>query len=231
MRIRWWATAVSATLACGASGIQAQSPAPTADDSDAIAALQGVHTAPVIDAADIAVTAAAIRAIRERVPEVRGIRGLPIWNVLDVALSPHGERRIAEGLGRTDDIVTVARTGLPALDSVNTLYGASRVEVHRDVWDISVNVWFGRPVNMLVLAERYLDVPDVAYAIPGFFSGSQSRITLARKGTVLDFVFDRRGPGCGALEASHRYFVSYDTRDARVLWHGEQCIANFDEEG
>lgn len=213
----------AALVALVAHGLAAQTPTDTGArtrlDRQAVAALQGQDSLPVLDSARVALVSRALGAIHERFPVVADVRSEPDAATL-VLFPPDSAPRLylersgalppagVDSLAWTDTIDSV---GIAGIDSLDRALGADTIVLSStDV--ASLQLRFARPVDITAAAREYARLPAVGRAERAARTGGASWIAVVPKGRQLHFVF-ARGAGACAPECTawDYYYITYDT--------------------
>jgi hypothetical protein len=199
-----------------AAGARAQGP-PDSATARAMAetALQGRAGEAFLRPGDLAIATAGIMALHRRFPETRGIgpapSGVPeleladsAWRLLEAGRSP--------GAGSS---YIVTRTGLPGVDSVNTLLGVREMRVERSLRRIVPLLT--KPANLEVVAELYRRLREVRATHPPLYFGVEQAMTLRLDENSLEINLWRGWGDCmsGCLH-THAWTYRYDVHTRRV---------------
>src|SRR5258705_1432268 len=189
--------------------------------NQAIALLQGNDTLPYLSEQRIALVADALRAIHAQFPRLEGIVSDLDATKMSVSIADSAVATIVSRSGASKPAnagrgywqARVTRTGIPALDDLNEMYGirSMLLAVSPD-FGSSLYLDFNRPVNIPVLRTAYQRVPQVSYASIPDFQDVYSWVILFDKGRTLDIAFARGGGDCPAgCTVWDYYYVAYDT--------------------
>jgi len=218
-------------LALVGGGARAQAPPAAGRDTvgersrlerDAAALLQGADTLPFIDPARLRLVAAALAEVRRRLPAVADIPAAVIDqsyltltaadSVPNVFVARGDVRGTPTSSGGDFWNAPVARAGIPAIDSLNRVFGVSEMKVRSIFGRSRLVLHFRRPMNIPAVAEAYARVPQVRWAGADPYGGDGSWTALIAKGPRLHFVFARGDGDCmaGCITWDY-YYVTYDT--------------------
>lgn len=188
--------------------------------------LQGSTIDGFLSEASIDSVELALLRLHARHSEIRGhhftMQGAP--RTLSVRLSAEGRAQLDQCPGaralRTGTAVRVRSICLPGLDSLNALYGASRIHA----WsERALTILFDAALDLRAVARHYAALPAVESASPGnnlFGPGGYG--FLLRKPGRWHFVFVRAWGDCpsGCAYRHYRYYT-YSLADGRTHAEGE----------
>lgn len=178
------------------SSVGAQQPRiPASVTREAVNVLQGTaDSLSFLDSARVALVSRALLAVRRDVPQVRGIPAGEDRSFLVLFPSDSNENVFALRSGTKpmsgDDpsywSPEVRRSRIPEIDSLNKVFGVSRMVVRSiDNETLQMLLYFRRPVHVPVVALAYRKVRVVDYAGPEIYlAGDGHFITLIPRSPI-----------------------------------------------